>query len=567
MNSGISSHTTTLAIRLSVLLALIISLLAVRKPARSSSLEVTNTYNSGTGSLRQAITDANISPGADTITFNAALNGTPIVLSGAAGENANASGDLDILNSGDLNIVGNGASNTIIDGGSIDRVFHVCPAGGCTNTVSLTGMTIRNGDALGTSGGAIYTTVTLTITNSTIGGPAVGNTAAYGAGIYNAAGRTTLDGCNLNHNTADISGGGIYNNPLTELIVLNNSTIGGGNTADYGGGIHNAAGSVTINDSTVWGNSADYGGGIYNWEEGMLTITNSTIGGSGAGNSAVEDGGGIFNEFTGVTIVITSTVSDNDAHRGGGIYAAGTLTITNSTIGEAGSGNTASLFGGGIYIEKEATTVDDSTINANQAFNGGGIYNYGTLNIRNGSTIGEADAGNTATNEGGGIYNQAGATTTVADSTVSSNTANYGGGILTQGTLNIQDGSTIGGVGAGNTANNSGGGIYNLAGVMTVTGSRILHNTATNEGGGVFSNINSAWVTIVTGSCIVGNSAYSFFNNQDAQQNVNNNWWGSPTGANTPGADTFSGHVYYASFQMKPILGCGFCILMPLILK
>ena len=64
-------------------------------------------------------------------------NGAPIVLSGAANEDGNASGDLDILDGGDLTIQGNGAAKTIVDGGGTDRVFHFCAGGICANTVII----------------------------------------------------------------------------------------------------------------------------------------------------------------------------------------------------------------------------------------------------------------------------------------------------------------------------------------------------------------------------------------------------------------------------------------------
>jgi hypothetical protein len=97
-----------------MLLALLTSLLTVTQPAQADTYVVTNTNSIGPGSLRQAISDANNNPGADTITFDAATDGVPIVLSGAADEDANASGDLDILDGGDLTIQGNGTANTII---------------------------------------------------------------------------------------------------------------------------------------------------------------------------------------------------------------------------------------------------------------------------------------------------------------------------------------------------------------------------------------------------------------------------------------------------------------------
>jgi len=100
------NHTRTLTrgIRLSVVAVvavLLVSLLAVTQPARADTIKVENNNDSGPGSLRQAITDAHTNPGDDTIIFIAATNGTPIVLAGAASEDANASGDLDILDGGD----------------------------------------------------------------------------------------------------------------------------------------------------------------------------------------------------------------------------------------------------------------------------------------------------------------------------------------------------------------------------------------------------------------------------------------------------------------------------------
>ena len=99
------------------------------------------------------------------------------------------------------------------------------------------------------------------------------------------------------------------------------------------------------------------GGGIFN--AGTLTVTDSTI----SGNSA-EDAGGVYN--TGTLTVTNSTLSGNSASRfGGGIlnFHAGTLTVANSTLG----GNTASS-GGGIYSSSAELTVTNSIVALNTAF-------------------------------------------------------------------------------------------------------------------------------------------------------------------------------------------------------
>ncbi len=53
-----------------------------------------------------------------------------------------------------------------------------------------------------------------------------------------------------------------------------------------------------------------------------------------------------------------------------------------------------------------------------------------------------------ATTDGGGIYNNSESTETLANSTVSGNTAQFGGGIWSQSTFNITN-STISGNAAG----------------------------------------------------------------------------------------------------------------------
>jgi CSLREA domain-containing protein len=132
--------------------------------------------SSGKCSLRAAITEANALVGADTITLPA---GTYTLTIGGTGENANATGDLDIT--GDLTINGSGPTNTTIDGGATDRVLHV--HGGVT--AELSGVTITNGRAPdapdgsdGSDGGGIANGGTLAFYNTTV----ASNTTGKGGG-------------------------------------------------------------------------------------------------------------------------------------------------------------------------------------------------------------------------------------------------------------------------------------------------------------------------------------------------------------------------------------------------
>ena len=64
---------------------------------------------------------------------------------------------------------------------------------------------------------------------------------------------------------------------LGGLTVTNGKSTGSASNANYGGGIYNSYGTLTVTNSTISGNTAgSYGGGIYNYY-GTLTANNSII--------------------------------------------------------------------------------------------------------------------------------------------------------------------------------------------------------------------------------------------------------------------------------------------------
>src|SRR3954465_3623159 len=82
-------------------------------PAEAATFTVTNLNDSGPGSLRQAISDANNAAGPDVVTFQAGLTGT-ITL---------ATGQLYISDS--VNVQGPGQSVVTVNGNNASRVFYV----------------------------------------------------------------------------------------------------------------------------------------------------------------------------------------------------------------------------------------------------------------------------------------------------------------------------------------------------------------------------------------------------------------------------------------------------------
>jgi len=268
----------------------------------------------------------------------------------------------------------------------------------------------------------------------------------------------------------------------TSLTVARSSASG---TPDFGVFTVNSSVTASLTGLTISNGRATSGGGIYN--AGTLTVSDSTLDYDSASNPSYSGGGG-------------------------GIYNAGMLTLSDSTLDY----NSASISnGGGGGIDNAGTlTVSDSTLDYNSASDnnfqaggdgGGGIYNAGTLTLSD-STLdyNSVDAPQDIGGGGGGIDNAG--TLTLSDSTLDYNSASYGagGGIDNARTLTVSD-STL----DYNSASYGGGGIDNEgiynAGALTVSDSTIDHDSA-DDGGG----IDNAGTLTVSDSTLAYDSAYYY---------------------------------------------------------
>jgi hypothetical protein len=310
--------------------------LFIALPVFANTITVTNSNDSGPGSLRNAISLA--VPG-DTIDFNLTYPATIALVN-----------TLNITTN--LTIIGPGASDLAISGNNAVEVVRVNSG----ITVGISGITLENGKAA--SGGGIYINGgTLTLTDSAISDNAASN---FGGGIYNQYGTLTLTNTTVSDNWATIYGGGIFNSNGT--LTLRNSTVSS-NSTSFGGGIFNTNGTLMLTDSTVSDNSAPYGGGIFNYNHGTLTLSSSTV----SGNSAGTDGGGIYNYNYGKATLTNTTVSgDSSGHSAGGIlnFADAELTLTNSTV----SGN-SSGYGGGISNNRATLLLKSSIVSISSGGN------------------------------------------------------------------------------------------------------------------------------------------------------------------------------------------------------
>jgi hypothetical protein len=269
---------------LSVVLTLLVTL---HVSAFVRAAVVTNTNDSGAGSLRQAIASATIVD--PIITFDTSLSGQIILLT---------SGELVVNHDffffidatalpGGLTISGNNAS----------RVFRI----GAGASPVISGLTITGGSA------------------------------GYGGGIRNN-GNLILDRCTVSGNQASIQGGGIYSDygSLGLSLTLTNVTLSANTAGGAGGGLYNQSGAGRLINSTISGNTAvNFGGGIANDSANAnLTLENVIV----AGNSGPSAGNGadIGNRNGGtVNAAGANLVGDNDTVAAG--FPAGPLAGTTAS--------------------------------------------------------------------------------------------------------------------------------------------------------------------------------------------------------------------------------------------
>ncbi len=390
------------------LLLPLITALAVL-PARAAVFTVTNSNNSGTGSLRQAISDANATAAADTINFNTAghfSTARTITLT---------SGELLITRTTTIDAPAAAGQRVTVSGGNSQRVLSLDPVAAAT--VTLRNLTLRDGRA--TTGGGIQgtgtiTALTLNMENCTV---TACQADTFGGGMQMLGATVNLTDTTISANTVSISelraatGGGIAASggtlALTRCLISNNDAGGGG--SPRGGGVNAAGTDLTATDTTFSFNFSRTGGGIY-MSGGTAQLTRCIM----TSNAASNVGGGLFADLSGQVTLRDTAFIRNTADEGGGIYAAGAAggaltadacTFSNNEAQDPfQSGYGSNLGGGGLYLDgRVAVTLVNCTLSRNDSGeHGGGLVttDRAVLTATN-CTIAE----NTAdTDDGAGVY-------------------------------------------------------------------------------------------------------------------------------------------------------------------
>jgi Ca2+-binding RTX toxin-like protein len=193
--------------------------------ADAATFTVTNLNDTGSGSLRDAIDQANTNQDPDQIVFQSGLSGQITLAS------------LLFVHS-PVDIAGPGVDQITVSGNDTTRIFTVyVPAGG---DASISGLTLTHGSA-SAGGGIAHEGGDLTISASVISE----SSAVYGAGIFfdgQNNGSLTVVHSTISGNTASMDGGGLR----AEVYEYDDQS---------------ADASVSVRYSTISGNHAQGGSG------------------------------------------------------------------------------------------------------------------------------------------------------------------------------------------------------------------------------------------------------------------------------------------------------------------
>ena len=504
-----------------------------------STFTVANDNASGSGSLAQAIADANGDNQANTITFSSFFN-TPqtITLGGSA---------LELSDTGGTQTITAPAAGVTLSGGGQSGVFQVDKG----VQAKISGLSITGGKSAGDGGGLeSEAEANVTLTDCTISG----NSAAKSGGGVNNLGSVFLFDCTISGNTAGTEGGGLANGGGSSA-AMGYCSVSGNSAGDSGGGVYNGTGTyLTLGDAIVAGN------------------TNPVSAPPGA-SSDIAGPGTVFSSYSlfgpGVAAGITSGVNHDIVLSSLsslglaplGSYGGPTQTMAllpgSAAIGAGSAPSGQETDQRGFPIDATArdlgafqtqpglvvnTTIDGASapfgeLSLRQAVNlanvpdaadpgASELITFDTTVFATMQTIslsqGQLELGNSdpdgaeiitgpaagVTINGGGLSRvfqiDSGVITTLGFLTIADGkvgTSASGGGIDNQGTAYLND-CTISSNSAGN-----GGGIDNQgAGILTLDDCNISGNTAVDDGGGLETNGTTSLFECTLGSNTAGNN-------------------------------------------------------------
>ena len=253
-----------------IIFAAIFALVISAVNISAATFTVINTNDSGAGSLRQAITNANANgAGLDNILFDNTVFGTPQTITLLTA--------LPFITSS-LTMQGTGANLLTVRRAPNAAEFSIFTiVGGIAGGATMSGITITGGNA-GSSGygGGIDSQSNLTLTGVHV----TGNSAEGGGGVSLSVADGTFTGCTFSGNTASQSGAINFQGNGGRILRVTNSTVSGNSAVNNPGGILNLSTSgnsrLEVTNSTIANNTGAVIGSIMTFAQEDPNATATT---------------------------------------------------------------------------------------------------------------------------------------------------------------------------------------------------------------------------------------------------------------------------------------------------
>ncbi|MBR2584871.1 MAG: hypothetical protein IKE64_05500, partial [Thermoguttaceae bacterium] len=479
-------------------------------------------------------------------------------------------------------------NNTALYGGVIFTEVQSGSSSAAPVTVNLAGVTMNynsaaaNGGAIANGAGAVVTDTDATYGDIAAVKTFKGNSAVNGGAVLNS-GEFTLSNAKFTGNYSSGNGGAVDNLAdgtltLTGAAFSGNSSLGSTtpvNQIDWagsdlgtgdGGAIQNW-GTAELIDAYFTGNSAHDGGAIANGAGATMTLSQTTASGDGAplgfsGNSAVY-GGAIINVGT-LTRAADQTAeivfTGNSSYSNGGAIsnsdnngqaAEGSLGLYKAAFTDNTAGNASKTGSGGAIVSAKTLMITSSYFTDNSAVGGGkgGAVDQvaGALTL-----IGDQFSGNSASGGFGGAVNTW--TGGVIAGVFTGNSAKFGGAVSVLGNdtaTTIADTSL-----SGNSAASYGGAVY-ASGTVVIDGAAISNNTASLGGGvmAITSNISDTSVPMMGRGKVIFTGEETTFSGNTAVKKVGGQSVGSDLCASSSNSAAGNGAVI--EIETMPELNSG----------
>lgn len=206
-----------------------------------------------------------------------------------------------------------------------DNSYYVVYVASGVNNARIDGLTIRDGNA---------------------------NTSSFndGGGVYTSFGDLSIINCVIKNNHADDNGGGLY---IRRNCVVDSSIIHSNTSSAEGAGIY----------TLYWSSYTDP----------VPLIKNSLI----YNNVSSSDGGGVYIKTD--AEITNCRIINNDASRGGGIFASYGGLMTNNLV----ANNESNFYGGGVYLDYGGTLLNSTIVSNDANYSAGVNRNRGSGIVQN----------------------------------------------------------------------------------------------------------------------------------------------------------------------------------------